>query len=392
MPLFDDIVRTDSRLGSRTESQFRFLNRVDRPEFAAVRQLVEAWFDSFPPEARADLRERFRSDDLGQSLGAFWELYLHEIHRQLGYVLERDPEVPGTTKRPDFLAKRGDTAFYLEGTLVGYSDPEMADRRRQDGVLELVDEAFNADFSLSVQIKVAGRTAPARSEIVPRIEAWLSSLARTSATRADASSDQRPEFELRARDWFLNLRANPKPEAKRGDPTFPTVWTVRRPRGGAVDERRQIEMDLRDKASRYGRPDLPYVVAAVCLRDLAQERDIEGALYGPEVLRVPIRRGVGDVGDARIDRTPRGLWQWGEDQRATRVSAVLTDIHINPWLVARSNLTLWKNPWAAKPLTADLPWRTVRGDLEQNRLVVEEGTRLPRDVLWLAETWPYPSS
>jgi hypothetical protein len=74
----------------------------------------------------------------------------------------------------------------------------------------------------------------------------------------------------------------------------------------------------------------------------------------------------------------------------TRVSAVLTTRHLNPWLVARSELTLWKDPWAAKPLTDAFPWRTVAGDLEQNQLVITEATRVPRHILGLDESWPTP--
>ena len=145
MPLFDDKVRSDSRLGRRTESIFGFLDRVNRPEFAVVRDLMNGWFERFPAEAHADLRARFRSDDPGQSLGAFWELYLHELFRARGYTLKRDPEVPGTSRRPDFLVIGEGGEFYLEATTVGYSKDEMSARRRRNVVLDLVDEAQNPD-------------------------------------------------------------------------------------------------------------------------------------------------------------------------------------------------------------------------------------------------------
>ncbi len=69
MPLLHDKARTDFRLGRRTEGIFGFLDRVNRPELAVVRDLMNGWFGRFPAEAHADLRARFRSDDPGQSLG-----------------------------------------------------------------------------------------------------------------------------------------------------------------------------------------------------------------------------------------------------------------------------------------------------------------------------------
>ena len=203
MRLFDDIARTDPHPGRRTETQFRYLKGVDRPEFAAVREVMEDWFDRFPAQGQADLRQRFRSDDPRQSLGAFWELYLHELHRRLGYRLERDPEVPGTSERPDYLTRRGKTAFYLEATLVSYSDAEMAARRREDVVLDLIDEVFNADFWVGVEIKVPGQATPAKADVIRPIERWPASLEWASS----GSMLQPPEMDLRARGWVVALRA-----------------------------------------------------------------------------------------------------------------------------------------------------------------------------------------
>jgi hypothetical protein len=144
-----------------------------------------------------------------------------------------------------------------------------------------------------------------------------------------------------------------------------------------VDERQYVEDNLRDK-SKYGQPDLPFVIAALCDRSLVTERLIEWALYGPEAVTVPIRSGVGRMNEAFLARNPRGLWQRGAEPQVTRVSAVLTAKHVGPFVVASSDLTLRKNPWAGRPLTDDLPWRTVTGDLHQNRLVTTEPTASPQ--------------
>jgi hypothetical protein len=388
MQLFDEIERTDSRLGKRSESLFAFLNRVDRPEFARVRDLMEAWFARYPADSRADIRERFRDANPHQALGAFWEFVLHELHLGLGYTLERDPGVPGTTKRPDFLATRGDGAFYLEGTIIGYSDDEMARRRRRNLVLDFVDDAFSPDFWVNINVPVEGQTTPSKDEIKRPIEKWLGSL---QWTDGQTLLDSAPEFELRVRDWVLRCRAYPRAESLRGDPEFPTIgmgptWA------GTIDERTPIEKSLRDKASRYGKPDKPYVVAALCLRDFVTDEAIQQALYGPHALRMPLVGGVAQPTLAEVVRDPRGLWQWGEDQRATRVSAVLSASHLNPWLIASAKLTLWKNPWATRPVEEDLPWKTVTGDLDANELVVSEATLEPREILGLPESWPHEAT
>jgi hypothetical protein len=61
-----------------------------------------------------------------------------------------------------------------------------------------------------------------------------------------------------------------------------------------------------------------------------------------------------------------------------------------PWSVARTPLSLWKNPWAALPLTVDLPWRNVEGDLKANDLVVKDAAQGPHQILGLPSDWPRP--
>jgi hypothetical protein len=388
--LFDDRRRSDPSPAPRAESHFRFLNRVDRPYFAAVRDVLEDWFTHFPRDAQKDLRARFRSDDNSECLGAFWELYLHEVHRRLGFELKRDPEVPGTTKRPDFLVRGGRRPFYLEATTVTYNRAEAAQRRRENLLVDLVNEAFDPDFFVSMGRVAAGPTTPRREEVIAPIERWLAGLDWDSAhALMERGEWVGPEREFRPRDSFCNLRAYPRSPRVRGDRGFPTV-AMGPGRAAYHNEGPPIYHDLHDKASRYGRPDHPFVIAALCLRDFVEDRDVEFALYGPEVYRIPIRPDGGEVGEGYLDRDTRGLWQRGTKQRATRVSAILAAVHLAPYTVARAAPTLWTNPWAAKPLEAELPWRTMSGDLERNSLVTTEATREPHKILGLPSDWPGP--
>jgi integrase len=92
--LFDDAPRSDPSRARAQESPFQFLNRVSRPEEAAPRAILNAWFAYWPVDDREDLAARFRARDERQFYGAFWELYLHEVHRRLGFAATRDPEMP----------------------------------------------------------------------------------------------------------------------------------------------------------------------------------------------------------------------------------------------------------------------------------------------------------
>jgi hypothetical protein len=93
----------------------------------------------------------------------YWELYLHELHRCLGFEVTVHPEVPGTSTRPDFLMSNEEAA------LVAYSDKEARRRQREALVLDIINDIKNRDFSLSVEVLAevrrfrAGNTSSTRS-------------------------------------------------------------------------------------------------------------------------------------------------------------------------------------------------------------------------------------
>jgi hypothetical protein len=366
------------------------LNRVDRPNFALVRDLLEKWFDAYPADGKDALRSRFRDDNSAQHIAAFWELYLHEAYRRLGFSVQIEPAVPGATRRPDFLFEHDDDRFYLEATLVQYSDATMARRRRQDYLLDLVDSAFDADFYVRVLVAVAGERTPPRTAVVDPIEKWLAGLRWAPAWQAAKDRDwEAPQQTFNPAGSVLILEAHPKPPGLRYSGDVPMIWAGPQG-GGAVDERAPVLADLRAKARAYGRPDAPYLIAVLCLRDFVSYHDIENALYGREVVQVPIATDGGSAGEPELTRDFRGLWQRGQNPLYTRVSGVLGAVHLAPWSIAQTSLRLWKNPWAAQRLEVSLPWTVVEGDLEANSLVTRDETVTPHELFNVSPDWPWP--
>jgi hypothetical protein len=79
----------------------------------------------------------------------------------------------------------------------------------------------------------------------------------------------------------------------------------------------------------------------------------------------------------------------GDGPTGTRVSAVLTANNLVPENVARTWPSLWPNPWAARPLTVDLPF--PRGVATVERVVsYQEAAGGPHSILGLPEDWPGP--
>jgi len=343
--------------------------------------MLEEWFAHWPVRDRQDIRRRLQAKGREQFFGAFWELYLHELHRRLGFACERDPVIPGSSKHPDFLMSRGEDSFYLEGTIVGHSTEEASRLHRERLIIEQINGAYHPDFSVRVRRIVVADNQPSKAAVVKAVEGWLAALDWEAESKRTGEVGRQPH-RIEVAGSVLLLLPWPKIGDARGSRSFPTVVT-RTGAGGVVDEPPTILDDLRDKASRYGDLRRPYVVAVLCLRDFATERDIEQALYGPEVATFSLAADGTPIGGPRLGRNPDGLWQRGEEQRATRVSAVLSSTHLSPWTLASSTLELWINPWATHPLTAGLPWAITSADLDANALIRTEASRNPQEVLGL---------
>lgn len=381
-PLFDERLRDDLAYKRSSETTYAFLDRTAQPELAWPRGPLNEWFARWPADDREELRARFMAKDAASFTGALWELYLHEVHARLGFDIERDPDVPHRATHPDFLMRRGDSSFYLEATVAGPSTSARSLQRREDALVESINQAHHPDFRLRIRGVSVGPTTPSRRAVVAVVLSWLSTLD-VEAERAKTRGALEQPVHLEVGGSHILACPWPAPPGEPWAPTIPMVIT-RTGRGGIVNEPPMLLDDLKDKASKFGRLDAPYVIALLAERDFTTEHDLEQTLYGPEVVHVAVTPD-GPIGDAELGRVPRGFWQHDTQLRATRVSAVLSAIHLTPWSLRTVEPQLWLNPWAERPLADELPWATVSANLPENLLKREPATIAASKLLGISE-------
>jgi hypothetical protein len=135
MAIFDDFSRSDRGFATTGEASFSFLNRSNRPEVVAVREMIEDWFTHYPSQDQPELVARFRDKNTPENFdSAFFELFLHEFFRRGECQVEVHPRSSGSAKRPDFFIKTPTSrCFYLEAIVAtGITREERATQSRID--------------------------------------------------------------------------------------------------------------------------------------------------------------------------------------------------------------------------------------------------------------------
>lgn len=344
--IFDDIARNDVAVSLPDETLFSYLNRSGRPEAARVRELVDAWFAEYPETHRKPLVGRFRSPIDDEHRSAFFELFLHHlILARGGKVLAIEPKLEHTNKSPDFCVESADgEQFYLEAVMAtGRSAQETASHARLNTALAAIDEISSPNHFLDLTVHGLP-TAPISIKKMRRaLRSWIAGLPKDE-TAKDAPPLKYEEHgaTIQLRAWTRNKPAGDDARAV-GIRHFPITQ---------IAPSKDVRSALKKKASRYGKLDLPYLVAINALGHHSRESAVIDALLGTPYVR--ISRSASGKEIVEDTRAADGIWYSAPDGQAqnTGLSGVLAFREIDPWnFVSRSGLLI-PNPWATKPLPA----------------------------------------
>lgn len=390
MELFDEIERNETRPRNESEPTFTYWNLSARKPVEALRRIIQNWFDSYPVDSQKDLRARLRSPVDSQHQAAFWELYLHELLTGMGYSLEAHPTVAGSSNRPDFLAfDRNGPTFYLEATVAGFPPQKVAAAgSRLEEVLDLINKLEDPNFLLQVEYSGLPNTPPPVRALRRSLEEWLRTLDVNYVKTAwrDGDYDKLPVYNWSHDGLTLSFSPIPKSRSYSGDRAIGIV-------GGEahwLTTDGDIRAAVLRKASRYGDPSLPMIIAVDFVGDHCDDIDINNALFGSEAFQV-VRRSDGQYDLGSGHRLPNGIWFGKSGPRNRRVSAVLIGNLVNPYEVGTTTPLLVHNPYledrldlSSYPLPQSVP------DKANQTMRRIEG-RSASEFLRLPSPWPPPT-
>lgn len=388
MPLFDDAARTEIRARRQNEGAFEYMNTSARPGIAAIRDMLERWFERLPPMAKADVRARFRSSDSAQHESAFFELYWHELLCRSGYEVEVHPTVPNAETNPDFLASRNGIALiYVEVTLAMPPGDAAADRRFAE-LHDTLDRMDSPDYFLHVEYRGSPQGNMRGRLIRERLERWLRDLDHAEITRlyAQQAYDEVPSLSLTEQGCVLTFTPAPKGPEFRGQPGVRPVGVTMPAEGRQLRTQDDIRAAIEGKGTKYGELDHPLLVAVNVLDDLCHRDDVLSALFGDEQI-IAIRREDGSFRE-EWGRDQNGAWRGRRGPRNEFVSAVSITHQLSPSILRSRSVEVIHNPWAERPLSLDgLLLPQVTFSIPDGRMHRHEGTS-HAVLLEIPEPWP----
>lgn len=326
----------------------------------------------YPPEHRKHVHGRLDSKDDTQHYAASFELFLYALFNRLGFSVTVHPDIPGTSRHPDFRVQvaAGDH-FFVEACVV--EDPDAARDELVRDLAECINEVESQEIEVLVEeIDGPGGTLP-YEKIKRHVEGMI---------------DERSARPYRRKGWHIEFELQRKP---------PGLWLPTfgggRVMAGSFDDVAPVRSAIAKKAE-YPTLDAPYVIAVQALSPLARQGPGHDtfweALLGDGVLTIPVSP-EGPRGDMEFRRLANGVLtrpngsRYEAAPRYTRVSGLLA--------IASSSypqdIWYYPNPSAARSLDNPFP-PLSRYERQGDELVMVRGAPASR-VLGLPQGWPHAS-
>jgi len=377
--LFSSIERNSDKPARRGEPEYAYLDKSGGSVAENIRSAFDLWFSHVPHEERGDLRGSFCSPIDRSHWAAAFNLVLHEVLIRLGASVTAHPSLRGTTKRPDFLILDSGKPSILEATIeTAEATGQIAGTKFENDLFDARDTIPNPGCFLSVEVVRLPDSQPPTNPLLRFVRDRLSELDLRQLTETFNSfgADAMPKWHYRSEGLEVHLSPWPMLSGRHEAPTR-LVGIVNK--GSArVRGSETILAALEKKASRYGDPEMPYVIAIDAMELGCDDEEVASALFG--------------LGSFELSRghkvwIPGGLWcNKDKSPRYARVSAVLYVYRLFPSRIAECPLRLWHNPWARFPYRGPMSC-FPEARLHEESLELTSGASLGH-ILELPPGWP----
>ena len=360
MAIFDNKSRNDAAAPRPTETVYSYLNRCPEPWVAEIRRFLEELESGFPESRKKDkLIDLIKSKDDREHYSALFELLVYSLLKKVGLEVEIEPKVGGAV--PDFLVIDSDGRKCLieASTITGLSDEEWIQMKTYDRVHECIDKIIHPDFVFAVFFEKWPTRTPKLSRLSKFIKISLQSIDYDVVTKeilkGNKNSPNRSFYLPEQFGMKLRLKVIPKSTGKRAKPESRSIAFTSHP-AQFLNYAKHIEKKLKEKSSKYGKLDFPYILALNCMslhpgRTTPWREEIIDALIGCPTAAVIEPQNTDSIGieNVWIHRS-NALLNSGKN---TRISGVLFFRNLKARTIWYADGGIIGNPHAINSLP---PW------------------------------------
>jgi hypothetical protein len=292
------------------------------------------------------------------------------------------PEVPGTTRQPDFLAVCGDDRLYVEAVAPGSTAAAKAAAGRRAVLFDTVNRLQDPNFILWLDHLVDGPRPPKAAHLRAELRQWLRRLDPDAPWTTDAA----PRHDWREDGWEAGLKAMPKKLEARGlRPGSQAIGIYGQMGVNMVDDAPAIRKALAAKHHEYGDLDAPFVIAIGTYMMDSDRWHASNAMYG----QLAIEFDPNSDGDppTRAIRQGDGYFGTPPDWQNRNVSGVLLVNQLMPYF-QRAEVTLWRHPSPIHALPDELGFPAHVIALDNGELSEAPPDPSAGEFFGLSDPWP----
>ena len=307
----------------------------NHPETVEIRRNVLQQLGEVPEPHRSDWKGRLKSKLDHSHFSVRLEIYLHHFFNERGWQTSIEPDLPGTSNRPDFLLSKGEHEIIVEArTVLGAES-----HRQQDGRLMQLADGLSGKLNRTVLIH-------------PMID-----LPSSLPNRRIAAEIENRAFGVELlQEFYIDGEHQGEPYSlkvvvileDKSSSTADVSVTV----GQAVDVEigRPVREAILQKAKKdYGEIDAPFVIAIwpkLPWHFSGDDDDDLVALYGDKVWVGP------DYFDLRVSCKRNGVFTLQREDGTHRHSQVSAVLFCRP--DKSDPLRVYHNPFAKRPVRMDV--------------------------------------
>lgn len=340
--LFDKTSDIITGPSDNNENSFNYYHKSNRKDVIIIRETIENWFSSFPYSEKGELKNRFKKD----MDSAFYELFLYQMFKKLGFLITIHPKLENSNKRPDFLIEKDRVQSYVEAKVCyDKSQEEMAFDRRKNQFFDNLSKVRIKGFLLRIAELVFKTTKqPSVKELISVIEKRVEKLDPEILTleMEKFGFDGCPNIDFENPDFKITIQPIPLIESQRNKISKNPIgmFPIEMFWGGGKDALRDSVLK---KAKRYGKFKIPYLICINALGHKTTDKiDVENAIWGSLKYTFSDYK---NIENGTMSRESDGIFFNSGKKKLTNVSGVFVS-KVFPSNVPNAKYWIYENPFA----------------------------------------------